>query len=101
MSVLLNLKRRELNSLRRAKVMNQQVYKSNISTLSKITRRQGQQSLLSEDYKHALVREDSLRSDIKYEEGLIDRIGANEYTDKKVSKRAHRVSPFLTATKEI
>ena len=41
-SVLLSLKRRELNSLRRAKAMNQQVYNSNISTLSKISRRQGQ-----------------------------------------------------------
>jgi hypothetical protein len=51
------------------------VYSSNISALTKMTRRN--QSLFK-DYKHAVLRDQSLKSeDIRFEEGLIDKIGTD------------------------
>ena len=69
------MKLRELKSLRRANEHNEQVYSSNISTLTKMTKRN--QSLFK-DYKHTIIRDLSLQSeDIRFEEGLIDKIGTD------------------------
>ena len=84
------MKTRELRTLKKANEHNDQVYSSNISALTKMTKRN--QSLFK-DYKHTILRDQSLKSeDIRFEEGLIDKIGAD--FGKKVIRRVKRIRNY-------